>query len=285
MHDLMPIEPVDYLVIGHVTQDLTPAGVVLGGTVSYSARTALALGLRVGIVTACNPSINLSDLDGIQIKILPSEQSTTFENIITPAGRVQRLHHRAPMLDSSLIPETWKDAPIVHLGPVAQEIEPSIVHTFPDALLGITPQGWLRGWDAQGKVGFSEWPEARFVLEHASAAVLSLEDVHGDEDLIEEMQSSIRILVITEGAAGCRLYWNGDLRRFSPPMMQEIDSTGAGDIFAAAFFFRLHTTQDPWEAARFATQLAALSVTRRGLLGVPTPAEVEACMVEIVSKA
>jgi sugar/nucleoside kinase (ribokinase family) len=61
-----------------------------------------------------------------------------------------------------------------------------------------------------------------------------------------------------------------------------VDATGAGDIFAAAFFIRLHTTRDPWEAARFATQLAAYSVTRPGLEGVPTQEEIDACMVEVL---
>ena len=56
---------------------------------------------------------------------------------------------------------------------------------------------------------------------------------------------------------GARLYWNGDVRRFRPPSVKEVDATGAGDIFAAAFFTRLYITRDPWEAARFATPLSA----------------------------
>jgi sugar/nucleoside kinase (ribokinase family) len=52
-------------------------------------------------------------------------------------------------------------------------------------------------------------------------------------------------------------------------------------VFAAAFFSRLFTTRDPWEAARFATQLGAISVTRPGLTGIPTAEEIEACMVEV----
>jgi sugar/nucleoside kinase (ribokinase family) len=90
------------------------------------------------------------------------------------------------------------------------------------------------------------------------------------------------VLAVTEGANGARLYWNGDLRRFRPPHMEEVDPTGAGDIFAAAFFYRLSTTRDPWEAARFATNLAAYSVMRIALDGVPTVEEVQACLTEII---
>ena len=96
------------------------------------------------------------------------------------------------------------------------------------------------------------------------------------------MASASRILVITEGAAGARVFWNGDVRRFRPPTVSEVDSTGAGDIFAAAFFSRMYSTRDPWEAARFANQIAAISVTRSGVTGIPTPAEVQECLFEVL---
>ena len=91
-----------------------------------------------------------------------------------------------------------------------------------------------------------------------------------------------RVLAVTEGPSGARLYWNGDLRRFHAPARKEVDSTGAGDIFAAAFFYRLYSTRDPWAAARFATQLASYSVTRYGLEGVPNADEIRSCMVEVL---
>ena len=50
-----------------------------------------------------------------------------------------------------------------------------------------------------------------------------------------------------------------------------------------AFFVRLYATRDPWEAARFATLLAARSVTRVGLEGIPTPGEIETGLVEVLS--
>ena len=106
--------------------------------------------------------------------------------------------------------------------------------------------------------------------------------IFGNSDDLVKHADSIRVLAVTEGANGARLYWNGDLRRFNPPKMVEADPTGAGDIFAAAFFIRLNTTRDPWEAARFANALASNSVTRRGLQGVPTPAEVQASQIEVI---
>jgi sugar/nucleoside kinase (ribokinase family) len=284
MQNIAPIDPVDYLVIGHVTQDLTPQGPKLGGTVSYAALTAKALGLRVGIVTACAPDTDLSLLKGIQIMPFSTEKTTTFENIYTPNGRIQFIHHQAPVLNLSMVPESWRSAPIIHLGPVAREIDPNLARSFPDSFVGLTPQGWMREWDSQGRVRFGQWPEAAYVLEKASAAVLSIEDIAGDESYVEEISSHVRILAVTEGANGVRIFWNGDVRRFRPPHVEEVDPVGAGDIFATVFFIRLQTTRDPWEAARCANFLASRSVTRKGLEGIPTLDEVHDCMFEVIKE-
>lgn len=282
MYRQMSIEPVDYLMIGHITRDETPAGPRLGGTSTFSSLMAKALGLRVGLVTSWGADLPLGSLSEIQIINLPAEHSTTFENITTPEGRIQTIFHVANNIDLNLIPEQWLGASIVHLGPVAQEVEPTLVRHLSNSLIGTTPQGWLRTWDDDGRVMPTEWPEASFVLSNVGAAVISSEDLGFDESRIEEMAIASRVLAVTDSSDGVRLYWNGDIRRFRPPRVNEVDTTGAGDIFATAFFYRLYTTRDPWEAARFAVQLAAISVTRAGLDGIPTPEEIQECMTEVL---
>ena len=281
MYELVSLEPVDYLVFGHVTHDLTPAGPRLGGTVAYSALTAQALGLKVGIITAVGPDTDMAPLQDIPVVSIPSQQSTTFENIYDEKGRRQILHHRADLLPFDSVPEVWRHATIMHLGPVAQEVEAVIPETLSPSLLGMTPQGWMRSWDDSGQVSPVCWQSAAQALKHAGAVVLSIEDVAGDEERIEYFAQHTRLLAVTEGAAGARLYWNGDQRRFLAPEMNEVDGTGAGDVFAATFFSRLLITRDPWEAARFATQLSAYSVSRIGLSGIPTSKEIKECLVEV----
>lgn len=281
MYNLVPLEPVDYLVIGHVSQDLIPSGTRLGGTAAYSALTARALGLRVGVVTASGPETDLEFLQDVLLVSAPSEHSTTFENIQTKSGRKQVLRHQAAPLSFDSVPEIWQRTAIIHLGPVAQEMDAVLPDSFAPSLLGLTPQGWLRAWDESGWVTGTDWESAEQALGQAGAVVVSIEDVAGDEERVEFMANHTRILAVTEGAAGARLYWHGDQRRFRTPEVHEADATGAGDIFAASFFIRLQVTRDPWEAARFATQLSAHSVTRKGLDGVPTPEEIQASMVEV----
>jgi len=282
MLSLIPLEPVDYLVIGHVARDLTPSRPRLGGTAAFSALTARALGLRVGIVTSADVDIPLAALDGIPTVILPSEHSTTFENIYSAEGRKQILHHRAAPIDFARVPEVWRRASIIHIGPIANEVSPVLPKGFSPELLGLTAQGWMRGWDEMGRVHAVRW-EDKSALEAAGAVVISLEDVGGDMEQVERLAQHTRILAVTEGAAGCVLHWHGDRRHIRAPQFEETDATGAGDIFAAAFFIRLLTTRDPWEAARFATLLASHSVTRVGLDGIPTEQEIQLCLVEVLS--
>jgi len=276
------MEPVDYLVIGHVAHDLTPDGPRLGGTVAYSALTARALGLRVGVVTAAGRETNLEALNGIPVISIESPQSTTFENIYTEHGRVQYLRAQATPLGFASVPDAWQRTPIIHVGPIANEIDALLPKDFSPVLFGVTPQGWMRQRAEDGRVSRSEWKNAEPVLQKAGAVVMSREDVNGDDELIEHMAHQTRILVVTEASSGCVLHWNGDRRRFRAPEVHEVDATGAGDVFAAAFFIRLLKTRDPWEAARFATLIAARSVTRVGLAGIPTPQEIEESLMEVL---
>jgi sugar/nucleoside kinase (ribokinase family) len=282
MLHLTPLEPVDYLVVGHLTIDQTPEGPSLGGTAAYSALTARALGLRAGIVTACGNGIPLDGLGEIPVVAAESEYATRFENRISNGVRIQYIRQTAAPIDLALVPEAWRTAKIIHLGPVAQEVPAALPPEFRPSLLGLTPQGWMRSWDASGRVQPCAWDGAEAALNAAGVTVFSAEDVAHDEEQIEWLAHQARLLVVTEGAAGCRLFWNGDSRRFRAPQMDEVDATGAGDIFATAFFVRLLNTRDPWEAARFAVNLAAQSVTRAGLASVPTQAEIDTCLMEVL---
>ena len=255
---------------------------MLGGTVSYSASAAAALGLRVGIITVAPQEMDLSSLASIPLLRIPSQQATTFENIETPQGRIQYLHHRAPTIKAHMIPPEWKHASIVHFAPVAYEIDPPLADLFAGRFLCITPQGCMRAVDKQKRVHYRDWTEADAFLPKMNAAVLSVEDIAYDEIRIQRLHQQIQILVVTEGEKGARVYWNNDVRHFPAPSVKVVDPTGAGDIFAAVFFARLHATQNAWLAGEQAVRLASLSVTRRGIDGIPTFAEVQTAVTEIL---
>lgn len=267
-----------YLIIGHVTRDLLPGGgATIGGTATFAARTAHALGCQVAVVTSAAPDLELSEvLAGVEVVRHPSAVTTTFENVYTSSGREQYLHAVAESLSLEHVPSHWRQPDVVHLAPLNQECDASLAAAFPGAMVGITPQGWIRTWDESGRVGVGDWVEAEAILRHTDAVVLSQEDVGGDEARIQTLAQQTPILVETLGAVGSRVYARGQVRRVPAQPRPEVDPTGAGDIFAAAFFVRLHQLagQDPWAAAAFANHVAALSVEKRGWAGTPTPQEI-----------
>ena len=131
-------------------------------------------------------------------------------------------------------------------------------------------------------VHFKQWENAENLLQRANAVVISIEDVRGNEEIILTFAEKTEVLVVTEGFNGARIYWNGDVRHFSAPKVNVVDPTGAGDIFAAAFFDRLEKTHNPWESGIRAVQIASQSVTRKGLAGVPTKQEIRSFQIEVI---
>jgi sugar/nucleoside kinase (ribokinase family) len=268
---------IDYLVLGHVCKDLLPQGYAVGGTVAYSALTARNLGQRAAIVTSAASDFDFqSQLEGVQIHVQNSTTTTTFENLYSQGARRQFLRSTAERIRASSIPAEWRRAAIVQLGPVAQEMDESLAELFPNALLAATPQGWMRQWDATGLVGAKRWDE-RALGDSTRVVIFSKEDINGDKERLGACANRFEIAIMTDGRHGATVAWQGKVRHFPAHPTVEIDPTGAGDIFAAAFLVALRETGDPWRAACFANCAGAASVARPGLRGIPTPEELARC--------
>lgn len=266
-HPSLP-RAIDYLIIGHLARDGVGAAARLGGTAAYAAVTAKALGRRVGIVTSTAPDIDLEPLSDIEIACTPAPLSTSFENTYQRGRRRQRLLSLANPLSLEDIPAAWQRSPLVHLAPIAGEVDPALSRLFPDSFVGITAQGWLREWGHDGVVQPASFEDIEGVLPSADAVVVSLEDLGGDRKAAEAMAAHCRLLVVTEGARGAIVFQASDARRIPAPVTREVDPTGSGDVFAAAFFIQLTLTGDPWASARFANQVASASVALEGVRAI-----------------
>ena len=266
---------VRFVLIGHITRDIVPAGSVLGGSVSYGGITARRLGADVAILTRARPEDTQDRaLAGIEIINLPSAHTTTFHNIYRQGERRQHLREVAAPILAADVPEALKDADIVLLAPLAQEVDPEIA-TGVSGLLGATPQGWLREWDDKGQVFSIPWYSAGRVLPHLDAVILSETELAADPTLMATLPEAVPVVVITNGAEGSTLYWRGTSHLIPARSTQEVDPTGAGDVFAAAFLIRLHESGDALQAAHFANVAASLSVENQGVLGIPDRAQIE----------
>jgi len=267
----------DYLIIGHVAKDNGPQGVLLGGTCSYAGLTARRLGQRTAAVTSYGPDIpSLTPLDGVRIESVPSRFSTQFRNIYQAGRRRQKWSATAAMLKDEHVPPAWRGASIVHLAPIAQEMSPAMCSRFRGSLVCVTVQGWLRGRAAGGNVVCRPHPELKERLAEIDVLVFGRSDLFGCRADMIPLLTSVGLAVETMGPGGCNVYHKGCVTHVPVKPEVEVDSTGAGDIFAAAFFVRYREGGDAVEAARFANACAALSVRKAGLAGVPTRIAAEA---------
>lgn len=274
--------PLDYLVIGHLTADITDQGEKLGGTSAFSALTASALGLKTGIISSFNPKLDISPLAGIWIKNKTSKQTTTFKNISNGKERSQYLYHTAEPIGVDDLPPFSVFPRIIHLGPVANELDPEMISQFPNSLKCMTPQGWFRRKADNNLVLQVPWQDSHHYLPQADIAVISIDDVNHNEELITEMAGLIPVLAVTEGSKGSRIYWHSEAKFFKAPEVKYLDDTGAGDIFATAFFYRFASTKDPWESGRFAVLLATWSVSYSHLDSIPTQEIISSVKMELI---
>ncbi len=265
--DAPPTPPVDFLAVGHICRDLLPdGGWVAGGAAAYGGLTAWALGCRTGVVTsAAAADAWPATFPELAIAQVIAPATTTFENVYSPGGRVQTLHAVAGPIRAEHVPPSWARARMVLLGPIAGEVDPALIHLFSDSLVGVAPQGWLRGWDERGRVSPIAWESAAAVLPLAAVTFLSEEDLTGTADLAAYRRLA-GILVLTQGARGCTVFCRDEARTFPSPAVDVVDPTGAGDIFAAAYLARFHQTDgNLWAAAEFANHIAAHAIVAQGL--------------------
>lgn len=270
--------PIDILVIGHMTVDLVAGGRMLGGTVSYAAPTYAAFGHQVGILTSAaqnEPLPNKLKPYG-QLVVLPSEQSLTYENIYSGAGRQQYVRATAMPITIDDVPPEWMSARCVHLGPLAGEIDPDqMARAFPNATIMLTAQGMMRRWDDDGMVRFQPWFDEG-ALGRIDIVVYSEEDIQQCPELTGEIRRLAKHLVVTNGRNGGIYYHGGDSMHYDSIAVAPRDLTGAGDVFAASLLGALAAVGgDVAKAVKLAGKLAAYSVTRAGLDSAPRAVEIE----------
>jgi sugar/nucleoside kinase (ribokinase family) len=277
----------EYLVIGHICADLLPDGkVVLGGTALYSALAAARLGWRVGVLTRGVYGQNIAGYDipslepyadELSIIVQDAERPTMFINEYSAGRRVQMLPHWAGPIDLRGLPPHWRNAKVIHLGPVAQEIDPKQTGALTPHFLGVTPQGWMRDWPREtgGRVKLNHLRLPGELLARVDGVVVSDEEITLARDTVERVGSR-RLGVVTKGEYGARVYYGGEHADLPGYKLRAVDLTGAGDVFAAAFFIRAtDRSASAITATRYANAAAALSLRGLGPSGVPTAKEVE----------
>lgn len=264
-------EPLDFVAVGHLTVDELSGGLRPGGSALYAGLFAHQQGLRVGLLTSYGPDFPFEVLPPeIEVLGVPAAGTTRFALDYRREGRRLTLKERAARLEPHHLPPHFAEAGLAYLCPVADEVAPDLVDAFPEAAIGAGAQGWCRIWDKDGVVTMRPWPDPRPILARVQALFLSSDDVAGWEERAIELYQEVPLGALTFADKGAVLFVNGERHAVAPARAGEVEPTGAGDVFAAAFLLRYNLTGDPFEAASYAAVAGALTVEAPGIAGVPT---------------
>jgi sugar/nucleoside kinase (ribokinase family) len=230
--------------------------------------------MSAGIVTRMGPGVSRDALPGIEMAGRPSARTTSFENEYSAAGRRQRVPEQADALDIEDVPESWRTASIVLVGPVCGEVPASLTAALESPLVGVSAQGWLRELDAENHVQRSVWNGPPF-WPGAHVLFVSREDIAGLDAGLERWTAEVPVVVETRDRGGARVHEDGGWRAIEAFPADELDPTGAGDVFASAFLVRYGESNDTRAAARFAAAAAACAVEGEGIGRIATREAIE----------
>jgi sugar/nucleoside kinase (ribokinase family) len=265
-----------FVAVGHVTLDHFGEDVRPGGTALYAALTAYRLGCSVGLLTSFGPDFPRSLFPpDLEVAHVPSPQTTVFRHEAGRDARRLTVLGRAADIETGHLSASFKAAELALLGPDTNEVDPCLAAAFTGGAVGVAAQGWLRARGAGGVIGPALWEDAALVLPHIQALFLSEEDLGPYGEEVVEWFQQIPFGVITLGRRGAHLFVSGERYFIEAEPADEVDATGAGDVFATAFLIDYQRHGNPWEAAQFAACAAALSVEGIGVGAIPLRAAVE----------
>ncbi len=274
--------PIKYLGVGYQSQDVhisadgDRAEPEHGGACLYTALTAwLLTGERVGVVSATGENARSAEdednaSNNLETSADPDGEQTVFEDWVDGDFRKQRLVSRAPGIDSSLgaLGQRARNASTVFAGPLLDELPLDCRSWFWADFACLIPQGWFRYVNPDGLITLQA-PDVTKITGPWDLIVLSNDEALIAGDLDGWMRLT-RMLAVTQGSQGATVY-SGDVEHHIEAMQppEIVDTTGAGDVWSAAFSIRYNETRSIEQAGRFASAAAAICVSRPGLRGVP----------------
>jgi sugar/nucleoside kinase (ribokinase family) len=278
------------LVVGAASRDIDPGdprGWRLGGGVTYGALVAARLGLEVRALIGADDDASAADelgllrSAGVELVLVKLRRGPLMHNRELPGGRVQSVGQASERMPVEALPRTWRHAPGILLAPIADELPAAWATAFDkQAFVALAWQGLVRRLVA-GRPMIRLPLQRRALIARADIGLVSTGDVvAGGVPLRRLLGRDGQQLVVTHGERGALHLERarGRLRgRFVPAIAaaETADSTGAGDVFLAAWCAAILSApgsgqgDQRWRPLAVAASAASLSVEGIGVAGVP----------------
>ncbi len=254
------------------TDDDSPATITLGGggqAANFCAWTA-ALGEPARLVTRIGDDELgrrlVGELEAKGVEVCPvwaPEPTGAIAVLVGPDGERTMATQRgaAVGLSQDDLDDSWfRDAQLIHVPAYSLFVEP-LASATRTAIRLVRESGGMLAVDLSSAAGLRTYGATRmaYVLARLSPEVLFATKPEA-QTLAVPLESLAQVPVLKLGRAGCVVYG----RTIPAPDAMVIDSTGAGDAFAAAFCVAWLRGATPIDAAEQAVEAAADAVTVAG---------------------
>jgi len=252
--------------------DDQPAKITLGGggQAANFCSWAAALGEPVRLITRVGDDENgrklVAELEAHGVEVCATwatEPTGAIAVIVSPGGgRAMATQRGASVgLRSDDLVEAWFDGiKLIHVPAYSLFIDP-LGKAARAAIFFVRDSGGMVSIDLSSVAGIQEYGPARMAYDLARLRPELLFGTEAEMAMISVPPEDLaQVPVIKLGAAGCSVY--GQV--IPAPAVQQVDATGAGDAFAAAFCAAWLHGAPPVEAAERAVVVASEAVTRAG---------------------
>ena len=172
------------------------------------------------------------------------------------------------------LPASWRDADALILAPLLpDDIDVKSFAALPASRIALMAQGLQRHGASDGAVTLLAEPAAALLAACGvrTSVFLSREEVAPwPRGAVEDLVASCARVVVTRGADGADVYRAGhEVLHVDASPATPIDTTGAGDAFAAAFTAALACGASEDRAGALAARVAAATVEHAGPVRLP----------------
>ncbi|MCY3655317.1 MAG: PfkB family carbohydrate kinase [Chloroflexi bacterium] len=263
------------VVVGAVTEDRFDDATRPGGAVLYAVRALEALGIHTCVLASGPSDSGPGPLDLHERTFVARAASLRFAHDMSGEERRLRVLSKPDRpLSASDLPDPWRGTDALILGPLLpDDLDVASFTAMSVPRIALLAQGLQRRVAADGVVSLLDEPSAALLsaCDSHTSVFLSREEVaRWPAGAVEDLAAACARVVVTRGAAGADVYRPGvEPLHIAAVPATPVDTTGAGDAFAASFTAALACGASDEQAGALAARVAAATVEHVGPVRLP----------------